>query len=57
MQSFNPKEVLRQGLAEQKPMPGIIEYVFSSTLVSVYVKMLNVVIRLQMVHLFLPKEN
>lgn len=38
-------------------MPAIIEYVFSPTLVSVYVKQLNVVMRLQMVHCFLPKEN
>jgi len=56
-QSFQPQEVLKKGLLEKNPMPAVIEYVFSPTLVSVYVKHLNVVMRLQMVHCFLPKEN
>jgi len=48
---------LKKALSIGKPVGGIIEYVFSSTLVSVYVSEFNAVIRMQMIHLFVPKET
>ena len=54
---YKPSALLARAKQESRPMGGILEYVISPTLVTMYVFTLKTVIKLQLVHLFLPQET
>jgi staphylococcal nuclease domain-containing protein 1 len=55
--SFQPRDLLLKAEGIDAPLAAIIEYVFSPTLVSVYILKFDTVCRLQMQHLFVPKDQ
>ena len=54
---YKPAALLAQAQAETRPLAAILEHVFSPTFVTLYVRSLKTVIKLQLVHLFLPQET
>ena len=54
---YKPSALLSQALKEPRPLGAILEHVFSPSLVTMYVRTLRTVIKLQVVHLFLPQET
>ena len=54
---YKPSTLLAQALQEPRPLAAILEHVFSPSFVSLYVRTLKTVIKLQIVHLFLPQET
>ena len=54
---YKPSTLLAQALQEPRPLAAILEHVFSPSFVSLYVRTLKTVIKLQVVHLFLPQET
>lgn len=51
---YKPSALLAQAQQEPRPLGSILEHVFSPSLVTLYVRTLRTVIKLQLVHLFLP---
>ena len=47
---------MNEAKAEDKPLESIIEYVFSTSFLSVYVHRFSAVVKLSMVHLFTPNN-
>ena len=54
---YKPSALLAQAQQEPRPLGAILEHVFSPSLVTLYVRTLGTVIKLQLVHLFLPQET
>ena len=54
---YNPTKLLELANKEAKPLPAILEYVFGTSYVSLYVYKLKTVIKMQMVHLFSPNSQ
>lgn len=54
---FSPQRILDVSESNQAPMKAILEYVFNSTYVSVYIHKLNTVAKMHMVHLYSPNSK
>ena len=55
--SYNTAKMLEEGNKEPKPLASILEHVFGPTFFSMYVYKLNAVVKLSMVHVYVPKET
>jgi hypothetical protein len=49
--------LLEEANKEPKPLAAILEYVFGTNFVSLYVYKLKAVVKMQLVHLYTPKET
>lgn len=54
---YNSTKLLEESSKEPKPLAAILEYVFGTNFVSLYVYKLKAVIKMQMVHLYTPKDT
>lgn len=54
---YNPAKLLTESQVEAKPLAAILEHVFSASFVTLYVYKLKTVVRLNLLHLFTPKET
>lgn len=54
---YNQNKLLEEANKEPKPLAAILEYVFGTNFVSLYVYKLKAVVKMQLVHLYTPKET
>lgn len=54
---YSPMKVLDAANQESLPMAGILEHVFSSSYVCIYIYKLQTVIKMQLVHLYSPNSK
>jgi endonuclease YncB( thermonuclease family) len=53
---YNASRMLDEGNKEPKPLASILEHVFGPTFLSLYVYKLKAVVKLSMIHVYVPKE-
>lgn len=53
---YNPVKLLADSKAEQKPLAAILEHVFSASFVTLYVFKLQAVVKVNLLHLYTPKD-
>lgn len=53
---YNPVKILAAASQETKPLAAILEHVFSASFVTLYVYKLQTVVRINLMHLYTPKE-
>ena len=53
---YNANRMLEEGNKEPKPLASILEHVFGPTFLSLYVYKLKAVVKLSMIHVYVPKE-
>jgi endonuclease YncB( thermonuclease family) len=53
---YNPAKLLAVASQETKPLAAILEHVFSASFVTLYVYKLQAVVKVNLLHLYTPKE-
>ena len=53
---FNAAKLMEEAKSIDKPLEAIVEYVFTTSFLSVYVHKFSAVVKLSMVHLFTPSN-
>jgi staphylococcal nuclease domain-containing protein 1 len=54
---YNQTKLLEEANKEPKPLAAILEYVFGTNFVSLFIYKLKTVVKMQLVHLYTPKET
>ena len=54
---YNASRILSDSLQEPRPLGSILEHVFGTTLVAAYVMRLKTQIKLNLVHLYTPRDT
>lgn len=54
---YKPEKIMEEANKEPRPLGGILEHVFGTTLLVVYIMRLKVQVKLNMVHLYTPKDT
>ena len=54
---YKPVKILEQANKEPRPLGSILEHVFGTNLVVAYIKSLKVQVKMNMVHLYTPRDT